>query len=72
MSGQNFWTSTPIAPDSLGTACALSGRNSTYRPVQILQAGSLFGGGLRGRRVGPWVLLATRPPRRSRRRATYG
>jgi hypothetical protein len=39
MTGQNFWTSTPIAPDSLGTACPLSGRNSTYRPVQILEAG---------------------------------
>jgi hypothetical protein len=24
----------------LGTACPLSGRNSTYRPVQILEAGS--------------------------------
>jgi hypothetical protein len=29
-----------ISPDSLGTACPLSGRNSTYRPVQILEAGS--------------------------------
>src|SRR4051812_23233578 len=28
------------SPDSLGTACPLSGRNSTYRPVQILEAGS--------------------------------
>jgi len=24
-----------VAPDSQGTACPLSGRNSTYRPVQI-------------------------------------
>src|SRR5882757_9593691 len=24
-----------VSPDSLGTACPLSGRNSTYRPVQI-------------------------------------
>src|SRR5260370_7954189 len=32
-----------VSPDSLGTACPLSGRNSTYRPVQILEASSLFG-----------------------------
>jgi hypothetical protein len=31
-----------VSPDSLGTACPLSGRNSTYRPVQILEAGSHF------------------------------
>jgi len=30
------------SPDSLGTACPLSGKNSTYRPVQILEAGSAF------------------------------
>src|SRR5712671_1510530 len=30
-----------VSPDSRGTACPLSGRNSTYRPVQILEAGSL-------------------------------
>jgi Transposase, Mutator family len=30
-----------VSPDSLGTACPLSGRNSTYRPVQIPEAGSL-------------------------------
>src|ERR1700692_45244 len=29
-----------VSPDSLGTACPLSGRSSTYRPVQILEAGS--------------------------------
>src|SRR5579859_1392231 len=29
-----------ISPDSRGTACPLSGRNSTYHPVQILEAGS--------------------------------
>src|SRR6478672_6643017 len=29
-----------ISPDSQGTASPLSGRNSTYRPVQILEAGS--------------------------------
>src|SRR5271165_4684097 len=29
-----------VSPDSLGTACPPSGRNSTYRPVQILEAGS--------------------------------
>ena len=31
-----------VSPDSLGTACPLSGRNSTYRLVQILEAGSIF------------------------------
>src|SRR5947208_14783863 len=31
-----------VSPDSLGTACPLSGRNSTYRPVQISAAGSDF------------------------------
>src|ERR1019366_5802472 len=31
-----------VSPDSLGTACPLSGRNSTYRPVQILEAGSML------------------------------
>src|SRR5256885_215587 len=39
-----------VSPDSLGTACPLSGRNSTYRPVQISAAGSR---------------LALVPPRRS-------
>src|SRR5207302_2540846 len=29
-----------VSPDSRDTACPLSGRNSTYRPVQILEAGS--------------------------------
>src|ERR1700680_2584969 len=29
-----------VSPDSLGTACPLSGRNSTYRPVQISATGS--------------------------------
>jgi ABC-type amino acid transport substrate-binding protein len=31
-----------VSPGSMGTACPLSGRNSTYRPVQILEAGSVF------------------------------
>jgi len=31
-----------VSPDSLGTACPPSGRNSTYRPVQILEAGSIL------------------------------
>ena len=30
-----------VAPDSQAPACPLSGRNSTYRPVQICGAGSL-------------------------------
>src|SRR4030081_2169742 len=29
-----------VSPDSLGTACPLSGRKSTYRPVQISGTGS--------------------------------
>src|SRR5258707_14747826 len=36
-----------VSPDSLGTACPLSGRNSTYRPVQILEASSLMRSGER-------------------------
>src|SRR5208337_2115999 len=31
-----------VSPDSLGTACPPSGRNSTYRPVQILEASSFL------------------------------
>ena len=29
-------------PSSMRTACPLSGRNSTYHPVQILEAGSIY------------------------------
>ncbi|HKM73616.1 MAG TPA: hypothetical protein VJX94_26720, partial [Stellaceae bacterium] len=32
-----------VSPDSQAIACPLSGRNSTYRPVQISGAGSLGG-----------------------------
>src|SRR5680860_411718 len=32
-----------VSPDKMGTACPLSGRNSTYRPVQISGTGSNFG-----------------------------
>jgi len=31
-----------VSPDKMGTACPLSGRNSTYRPVQISGTGSYF------------------------------
>src|SRR2546430_9561301 len=31
-----------VSPDSQAIACPLSGRNSTYRPVQISGAGSLI------------------------------
>jgi hypothetical protein len=31
-----------VSPDSLGTACPLSGRNSTYRLVQISETSSLL------------------------------
>src|SRR6266542_805058 len=30
-----------VSPDSRATACPLSGRNSTYRPVQISETSSL-------------------------------
>src|ERR1700730_17333668 len=30
-----------VSRDSLGTACPLSGRNSTYRPVQISETTSI-------------------------------
>src|ERR1700730_14650638 len=33
-----------VSPDSLGTACKLSGRNSTYRHVQISETSSPFSG----------------------------
>src|SRR5882672_8053573 len=33
-----------VSPDSAGTACPLSGRNSTYRPVQISGTSSFHGG----------------------------
>jgi hypothetical protein len=35
-----------VSPASLGTACPLSGRNSTYRPVQISEASSLISYGI--------------------------
>jgi hypothetical protein len=31
-----------VSPETSGTACPLSGRNSTYRPVQIFEASSLL------------------------------
>src|ERR1700730_14649532 len=33
-----------VSPDSAGTACPLSGRNSTYRPVQISRTSSVSQG----------------------------
>jgi hypothetical protein len=36
----SFQALSPVSPDALGTACPPSGRNSTDRPVQILEAGS--------------------------------
>src|SRR6516165_1385376 len=33
-----------LSPDSRAKSCPLSGRSSTYRPVQILEAGSPVGG----------------------------
>jgi hypothetical protein len=35
-----------VSPDSQATACLPSGRNSTYRPVQISAAGSHIDGQL--------------------------
>src|SRR5438093_6335266 len=61
-----------VSPDSRATACPLSGRNSTYRPVQISETSStprdvssswilnLFGSDAAGSYVGsstPWRLL---------------
>jgi hypothetical protein len=34
-----------VSPDSQATACPPSGRNSTYRPVQISGAGSVDASG---------------------------
>src|SRR5680860_579120 len=31
-----------VSPDKMGTACPLSDRNSTYRPVQISGTGSVY------------------------------
>src|SRR5262249_9775843 len=31
-----------LSPDSRAKSCPLSGRSSTYRPVQILEAGSVL------------------------------
>ena len=31
-----------VSPDKMGTACPLSGRNSTYRPVQISGTGTYY------------------------------
>src|SRR6202166_1505238 len=36
-----------VSPDSQGTACPLSGRNSTYRPAHISGTGSLLAAALR-------------------------
>src|SRR5262249_4830056 len=52
-----------VSPDSLGTACPLSGRNSTYRPVQILGAGSDRASvGRRNRKRKSLVALLIAPP----------
>src|SRR5215471_19080389 len=42
-----------VSPDSLGTACPQSGRNSTYRPVQISGASSLQRLAFRGHLASP-------------------
>src|SRR5476651_1359668 len=46
-----------VSPDSRGTACPLSGRNSTYRPVQILEAGSICRTLSRARPLSNWGWL---------------
>jgi hypothetical protein len=40
-----------VSPDSLGTPCPLSGRNSTYRPVQISGTGSFVRRPLEGTKL---------------------
>jgi hypothetical protein len=54
-----------VSPDSLGTACPLSGRNSTYRPVQISAAGSLVRDGTkRAHQRAAFLKLVCLPPKR--------
>src|SRR4029077_9297746 len=49
------------SPDSLGTACPLSGRNSTYRPVQISATGSIVRRGKREVRASFYIAEAALP-----------
>src|SRR5580700_7924981 len=53
-----------VSPDSLGTTCQLSGRNSTYRPVQISGTGSCLGA-RRGRQDARTGFVAASPMRLS-------
>jgi hypothetical protein len=46
-----------LSPDSLGTACPPSGRNSTYRPVQISETSSVDRQGYPGAEKHDWKLL---------------
>src|SRR6267154_829265 len=46
-----------VSPDSRGTACPLSGRNSTYRPVQISGTGSIVSSGT-GRYIHPSTIYS--------------
>src|SRR6202035_4655019 len=45
-----------VSPDSLGTACPLSGRNSTYRSVQISETSSKDGCHIASM-GGTWMML---------------
>src|ERR1035437_4963303 len=49
-----------VSPDSRGTACPPSGRNSTYRPVQISGTSSVHGPVNHVHDVGVWHLLPLR------------
>jgi hypothetical protein len=58
-----------ISPDSLGTACPPSGRNSTYRPVQISGASSVKAPLTHHWRSEPTLCAIRRHPRAAAERA---
>src|SRR6266511_3941515 len=50
-----------LSPDSRAKSCPLSGRSSTYRPVQILEAGSEWPDLRRAYMPFPWAHLYEHP-----------
>src|ERR1035437_3063362 len=66
-----------VSPDSRGTACPPSGRNSTYRPVQISGTGSLctifskIVGDIRSRQNSNEHIVIGSKSRNRRRKAKY-
>src|SRR5215468_10878852 len=51
-----------LSPDSRAKSCPLSGRSSTYRPVQILEAGSGFAPALIAIGFGVWAVSPANTP----------